>query len=379
MSSTTFSRNADWWASRSQSNGGALTTVSTPPADCTIMTDIHGIETSEPPTAGVFVWRYKSGCSGGQSPYGAPRPTEFPFYSPGLYCPSGQASVLLWSSSAFFQPHEGGLSPPSVYPATRTEERVFLSSWLSETGFLLPEETVVFCCPQDFTFALSGWGWCKRTIPTGPVTGWPVGVSTSTPGGPYVSFVRATTSTVITFGPSAHFTVTYPHEGVRTISGPATADVLQEAVQLRWQLSDLPSSLRTTGTLTASTTPGASITTEPPSPLSPGTIAAIVLGVAFGIAVAVGVTVLLWRRRKRRRRVQGRTGAAGGQLGGLDSKPELEAAARGSGIPERRVVVGPLQYGAELAGGSNSPRNHAGEMVELPAPPAGNFYELSEH
>ncbi|KAJ6014256.1 hypothetical protein N7540_008847 [Penicillium herquei] len=159
------------------SNWGPLTTTFTPPPSCVTGTKNVGIAMEARPSAIEYDLQCSSvpdwDCvpSGTQSDYSKtasipdPDPSEIfgaAFYSPGLYCPSGWATVGVAARDEKSISASGILSTTAspIYEAYFPE---FENPATLIMDLLDPSETAVMCCPSSMTADLDAG--CYSTLP----------------------------------------------------------------------------------------------------------------------------------------------------------------------------------------------------------------------
>ncbi|KAJ5971921.1 uncharacterized protein N7479_001839 [Penicillium vulpinum] len=252
-------------------NWGPVTTTFTAPASCATAGDILIQVNTSFPVADY--WAQCSTDSGhGCIPTGTVSPPitldsnpsaiyDYPYYSPGLYCPSGWATVGVAARDGDRSPSLSGILSVS---STTKDSRLYddYATWKSPATMLPelldPSETLVMCCPSSMT-AIIGFG-CYSTVSDYAVTTGclrildesNIGTSTKT----YA--VNGTTSTDLL----VIMTASYPDTTETTTFDPSELDRLVAlSVMPILPLVHHQSDIKTTGTSGAAFTKATSTST----------------------------------------------------------------------------------------------------------------------
>lgn len=357
-----------WSASRTASIAGPLTTVFTPPFDCSAIHAITSVLTSTntanlggwfrpgvvaymPSEAWASGWKDQPSVSNTCYPSGVATRQISAFYSPGVYCPHGWTSAMTMLNSEI-RTESSITFTPSNY-AQSSQASVLLRS-------LLPNETMVLCCPgKPSNFKINPTDFLCRGYfagtPTATLYGYGAGstdvVSDGSTTRSYSVEPTLHTIPLVPTETSSNFTISIPfqstpHEGY----GAVTATLSVYPVQIRWQASDTspdggPAATTDTGSAITSanpnTTESAASITATQGGLTSGSIAGIAVGCIAAVSLVGLAFFILLRRRNRRRN--------GGLLD--DNKepppPELDAAGQTPGYT-RSELASPELKGAGL-------------------------------
>lgn len=326
---------------------GDLTTVFTPPAECTVAVGMcEGCNVAWwGQTCADQTVRDGTNCWP-TTTEGAPEPSQGPFlgwgfYSPGLMCPDGYTSAC-----------------EAIEGSTSNYQHQFLME---------PSETFVGCCPSGFK--------CANT--NGQTCIWGV-KSTSI----------ATMSCDVAGNTINHDYTTLPNSAV---SPPVNQLFLfAPMIQIAWQSSDRDdASITTTSistgtsaatttkptTTTTTTTPGAdansSTTTTSTNPgLSTAAVAGIAVGAAVLFLLTLAAAIFIWRRKRNSNHLPPSVGGSKGSASDTISNPPTYAAVPG-GPPSPDIIkgYGPYYGVVEIGQGHErveAPGEGMGQPVEVP-------------
>ncbi|KAK0745568.1 hypothetical protein B0T18DRAFT_488348 [Schizothecium vesticola] len=142
-----------------------LTTVYTPAGECTSVFDIYGVANAQITAEITLSYHYFPAWTTACWVY--PSKAVINLFSPGLVCPDGYTSALTKLNSKVYLS-----SGWTQFTPTGASEAQF-SKWGYD--YLLPDETMVLCCPSQYKVNLAdGQGYyCTRALLTGIITGYP--------------------------------------------------------------------------------------------------------------------------------------------------------------------------------------------------------------
>ncbi|KAH8434405.1 uncharacterized protein LDX57_012052 [Aspergillus melleus] len=162
------------------SNWGPLTTAFTPPASCTgyvglartqhpasiqWLTNCASLDTKQcTPSSTIASSPTGSSVAWDNPLYGF----QVPYYSPGVYCPSGWATVGVAGRDGDSKPSLSGIFTGGANRPTVANQPIFHRPSDVLVQLLDPSETAVVCCPSSMT--LSTDGGCHSTLPAHSVT-----------------------------------------------------------------------------------------------------------------------------------------------------------------------------------------------------------------
>ncbi|KAK1144089.1 hypothetical protein N8T08_005751 [Aspergillus melleus] len=162
------------------SNWGPLTTIFTPPASCTgyiglartqhpasiqWLTNCASLDTRQCTPSSTIVSSPTGSSVAWDNPlYGF----QVPYYSPGVYCPSGWATVGVAGRDGDSKPSLSGIFTGGANRPTVVNQPIFHRPSDVLVQLLDPSETAVVCCPSSM--ALSTDGGCHSTLPAHSVT-----------------------------------------------------------------------------------------------------------------------------------------------------------------------------------------------------------------